>query len=127
MYFKVYLEMLILFRNAGWELVFQRCNSHNLSWYHDLTYSFNGNTTRIKTLQLSVIEESIDEATHFPIEGERWFKKQQLQNVDLNFFWKEDCQNQGWNLWVLQNMLKPEWSTILRTIQFFFTYEGRYP
>lgn len=126
MHFDVYPKMLVLFRKAGWELVFQRFNKYNLSWCQDFIYSFNGYTSRIRTLQFPVTEESIVGATSFPTEGERWFKQQRLQNVDLNFFLKEDCQNQDCKVWVLQNMLNLEWSTTLEIVHLLFTCEGRY-
>lgn len=75
MYFEVYPEMLFLFRNVGWDLVFSRFNGHNLTWCHDFIYSFDGKTARIKTLKFPFVDESIVGAIGFPTEGENWFIK----------------------------------------------------
>jgi len=77
-------------------------------------------------MEFGVIEDSITEATGFPIEGEKWFKKRMMQNVDLNFFLKGEHHNPNWSMRIPQKMLKLEWSNILNIVQLFFTCEGWY-
>ena len=39
------------------------------------THNLNNNQTRVKGLQLEVIEEVISWVTTFPLEGQRWFNR----------------------------------------------------
>lgn len=67
MYFKVYPEMIYIFKSVGLEPIFQRFNRYNLSLCHDFVFSFDGNIARIKTLRFPIIEDltwlAIGEAT----------------------------------------------------------------
>lgn len=87
-WFQAYEELIPVFTNAGWESIFHRFNGYNVSWCHDFIHSFDGSTARVRDLEFAVTEESITKAKGLSTEGEKWFQKQMVQNVDLNFFLK---------------------------------------
>lgn len=88
--FEVYDETSLLVIKAGLGPIFHWFNSYNLSWCYDFIHSFDGNTTWIRDVKFTITEDSIAEAMGFPTKAEKWFKKQMMQDVDLNFFRNEE-------------------------------------
>ena len=41
-WFEVYDEVAALFKNVGWETIFQWFDGYNLSWCSDFIHSFDG-------------------------------------------------------------------------------------
>jgi len=77
-------------REAGWELIFQLFTRYDLKLTSYFIDSFDSNIVRVQGLLFQVIEESIIEATKTLEEGKRWFKRQMVQGVNLNYFLKDD-------------------------------------
>ena len=75
---------------------------------------------------LLVSEQSISNATGFPVEGERWFKKGKLTRDQINRLLKPKFHMTKLGKGFPRNFLQEEWQHLLFILQKIITGEGRY-
>jgi hypothetical protein len=77
-------------------------------------------------LEFEVIETSISDATRIPISGEKWFKAMVLSSPFVKYLFKPKYQAIELSKSMPKNQLIEHFDRILKTIQRYFTCEGRF-
>jgi hypothetical protein len=90
-----------------------------------LSQTFDGAKAKIGYLQLEVTEGSIAEATRFPQEGARWFKKLKFEGVPWNLLMASKKMHYSVKGTPIV-LFKPRWHGLLLILKQFVTCEGRY-
>jgi hypothetical protein len=75
---------------------------------------------------MQVIEASIAEATGLPLEGEKYFKGMVIDRQLCHNFLVPEHSNLDWVKGIPRHWVKPEYWTMLVSLQIFLTCEGRY-
>ena len=63
------------FKDAGWYSFFERIMGYNIEVTHSFAHNFSDPSINFQTLTFKLIEILITEATRFPVEWDRLFKK----------------------------------------------------
>lgn len=88
--------------------------------------TFNGYEATVSSLTIRVSEESLSCAFALPLNGERWFKNQKVNEGSLLQFLKPECQNPDWIKGIPTKHLQEKWGMAMIAIQQYITCEGRY-
>ena len=92
----------------------------------EFALNFDGIKTKVGTLELEVSEATIEEATKIPNTGEIWFKSMNLNASFYKEFLKPECQEDNLSKGVPRSHMVEGFDKIIRLIQRYFTYEGRF-
>lgn len=124
--FEAMSDLREMFRKAEW---LRFCVS--LKGFHPqvvtaFALTFNGYEATVSGLTIRVSEESLSCAFALPLNGERWFKNQKIDDNSLLQFLKPECQNPDWNKGVPAEHLQQKWEMPMIAIKQYITCEGRY-
>jgi hypothetical protein len=78
------------------------------------------------TLELEISKATKEAATKIPNTGERWFKSMNLNASFSKEFLKPECQGDNLSKAVPRSHMVEGFDKMLRVIQRYFTYEGRF-
>jgi hypothetical protein len=92
----------------------------------EFSLNFDGTKTKVGTLELEVSEVNIAATTEIPNTGEIWFKSMNLNATFSKEFIKPECQGYNLSKGVPRSHMIEGFDKILRVIQIYFTYEGRF-
>lgn len=124
--FEIFPHVAETFERAGW-LNFYMC----LKGYHPeivtaFIQTFDGYEACIAKLTVRISEDIIACAFDIQIEGERWFRKDKVDESALKQFLKEDAPQPNWSIGIPAKYLKDDWHRMMIAICEYITYEGRY-
>jgi hypothetical protein len=88
--------------------------------------NFDGTKNKVGTLEIEVSEETIAASIEIPNTGERWFKAMNLNPAFSKEFLKLECQGDNLSKGVSRSHVIEGFDKMLRVIQRYFTYEGRF-
>ena len=88
--------------------------------------TFDGYEARIAELTVRISEDIIACAFDIQIEGERWFRKDKVDESALKQFLKEDAPEPNWSIGIPAKYLKDDWHRMMIAIREYITCEGRY-
>jgi hypothetical protein len=92
----------------------------------EFALNFDGTKTKVGTFEFEVSEFSISTATEIPNTGERWFKAMTLNVAFSKEFLKLEYQGDNLSKGVPRNHMLEGFDNMLKVIQRYFTYEGRF-
>lgn len=88
--------------------------------------NFDGSQAKVGSLEFTVMEESISQARGLPAVGEKWYKKEKLENNLWHWFVLNPKQKVDQKNDLQQNTMIGKWNDLLYVLQKFLTCEGRY-
>ena len=88
--------------------------------------SFDGNKVQIGNLTLFITEEFISQVTWLPQIGEKWFKKQHIDDKSWTLYINKSRKVCNWVSGVSRSWLKSPWDEIAYLVQKYVTCEGRF-
>jgi hypothetical protein len=86
----------------------------------------DGFQTQVGNVLIHVTEHSIGATCHFPVQGERWWKKSKLSANLCNQFLVPEHHDPDWSQGIPKKWLKEEWQSVLSIVKRYITCEGRY-
>ena len=72
-------------KEIGWYVMFEKIAEHHIGVTKALCQSFYGSTVKVGGLEFTVTEESISHAIDVVPEGERWYKRQTINEYYSQF------------------------------------------
>ena len=88
--------------------------------------TFDGNKAQIRNLTLSITEEFISQVTGLPQVGEKWFKKQHMDDKSWTPYINKPRKICNWVSGVSRSWLKYPWDEIAYLVQKYVTCEGMF-
>ena len=124
--FEIFPEIAEVFSNANW-LTF--CLT--LKGYHPqiaavFVQTFNGYEAQVAELTVRVSEDIISSIFKLPLDGERWFKKDKVDEQAINQFLQQDNPKPNWSTGLSAKHLEDHWKTVMIAVREYITCEGRY-
>ena len=103
--------------------MFERIAEHIIEVTKAFCHNFDGSSVQIRGLNFTVTEESISHAIDVLPEGERWYKRQTI-NEDYSQYLLPAHKNPDWSQGIQRSFLLKEWQDVLQIIQRYVTCEG---
>ena len=88
--------------------------------------SFDGHKAQIGNLSLSSSEDFIAQVTGLPQIGEKWFKKQHMDEKAWTLYINKSRKAHNWIHGVARRWIKSPWDELAYLIQKYVTCEGRF-
>jgi hypothetical protein len=107
--FEALSDLRELFRKAEWLRFCVSLKGYHPQVVNAFTSTFNGYEAVVSGLTIRVSEESLSTAFALPLDGERWFKNQKVDEGSLLQFLKPECQNPDWNKGIPVKHLQEKW------------------
>ena len=101
-------------------------SGYNLEVTRQFVNPFDGSKAQVGNLILSISEEYISQVTGLPQIGEKWFKKQYMEEQSWAPYINKSRKVCNWVSCVSKNWLNSPWDEITYLIQKYVTCEGRY-
>ena len=101
-------------------------SSYNLEVTRQFVDAIDGNRAQAGNLILSIIEEYISQVTGLPQIGEKWFKKQYMEEKSWTPYINKSRKVCNWVSSVSRSWLKSQWDEIAYFVQKYVTCGGRY-
>ena len=124
--FEALSELREMFRKAEWLRFCVALKGYHPQIVSAFILTFNGYEATVSGLTIRVSEESLSCVFALPLNGERWFKNQKVDEGSLLQFLKPECQNPDWNAGIPAKHLQQKWGMAMIAIQQYITCEGRY-
>jgi len=124
--FEIFPQVAETFSKADW---LNFCMS--LKGYHPeivtaFIQTFDGHEARVAELTVRISEDIIACAFDLPLDGERWFRKNKVDESALKQFLKEDTPEPNWSIGIPVKYLKDDWKMMMIAVREYITCEGRY-
>lgn len=116
----------MVLNQASWLQFLHKFSGYNLEVTRQFASTFDGNKAQVGNLVFSISEEYISQVTELPQTGERWFKKQPMDEKSWTPYIRKSRKVYTWVNGVSRNWLKSPWDKIVYLIQKYVTCEGRY-
>jgi hypothetical protein len=88
--------------------------------------SFDGQKAQIGNLTLSITKDFISQVTRLPQIGEKWFKKQYMDESARTLYINKSRKAHNWVHGVARSWIKSPWDELAYLIQKYVTCEGRF-
>ena len=111
---------------ASWLPFLHKFSGYNLEVTRQFASTFDGSRAQVGNLILSISEEYISQVTGLPQTGEKWFKKQYMEEKSWTPYINKSRKVCNWVNGVSRSWLKSPWDEIAYLIQKYVTCEGRY-
>jgi hypothetical protein len=99
---------------------------HNVVVMRAFAETFDGKTTQVGDVKITVTEETLASITGLENKGENWFKAQRLKGKGWTTFMDKMQQDLDWGKGVPRTWLSNPWRDVVFFIQKYLTCEGRY-
>ena len=115
-----------MFRKADWLHFCLALKGYHPQIVTAFISTFNGYEATVSGLTIRVSEDSLSCVFALPLNGERWFKNNKVDEGSLLQFLKPECQTPGWSAGIPAKHLQEKWGMAMIAIQQYITCEGRY-
>jgi len=125
--FEALSDVREIFRKAEWLQFCLALKGHHPQIVTAFISTFNGYEATVSGLTIRVSEDSLSCVFALPLNGERWFKNNKVDEGSLLQFLKPECQNPDWNAGIpAKHLVQEKWGMAMVAIQQYITCEGRY-
>ena len=112
-------------KEAGWYALCERIVDYHIEVTKSFCHNFKDSTVNVGGLEFSVTKESIAHAISIAPKGEKWYKRQSIDEYYGQFLLPTH-RDPVWIQGIQRTFLLEEWSDILHIIQRYVTCEGRF-
>ena len=124
--FEALSDLREMFRKADWLHFCLALKGYHPQIVTAFISTFNGYEATVSGLTIRVSEDSLSCVFALPLNGERWFKNNKVDEGSLLQFLKPECQTPGWSASIPAKHLQEKWGMAMIAIQQYITCEGRY-
>lgn len=124
--FEIFPEIAKTFSNTGWLKFCMALKGYHPQIAAAFIQTFNGFEAQVAELTIRVLEDIISCVFDLPLDGERWFKNDKVNEQSLNQFLKEDYPKPNWSTRISTKHLQDKWKTVMLTVREYITCEGKY-
>lgn len=115
--FDIFPEAAEMFSNADWLTFCITLKGYHPQIVAAFIQTFDGFEARVAKLTIRVSEDIIASIFHLPLDGERWFKKDKIDEQNLNQFLKEGNPKPNWSTGLSAKHLKDDWKTVMIAVR----------
>ena len=90
------LEGFKILQKASWIPFLHKLYGYNMEVRRQFAESFDGQKAQIKNLTLSISEDFIAQVTRLPQIGEKWFKKQHMDEKARTLYINKSRKTHNW-------------------------------
>ena len=115
-----------ILQKESWIPFLHKFSRYNMVVTRKFAESFDGQKDQIGNLTLYISEDFIAQVTGFPQIGEKWFKKQHIDEKAWSLYINKYIKAHNWVNGIARSWLKSPWDELSFLIQKYITCEGHF-